>query len=171
MADPLRAPDLEAVTAAFARAAARFVVVGGFAVIANRYVRATRDVDLLIPDDRANDERCVAALVSLRARRARDDRPVDLELLDGSAHLRASTDGGLVDLIREGESPLDYASAARNALRADLGAGPFLVAGLVTIVAMKRLADRPQDRNDLLALEAEHGDLPIVLVPGLDEGA
>lgn len=171
MAHPFRPPDLEAVAGAFSRAEVRFVLVGGFAVVANRHVRATRDVDLLIPDDRANDERCVSALGALRALRARDRRPVDLELLHGSSHLRVDTEGGLVDLIREGEPPLDYASAASHALRADLGTGTFLVAGLVTIVAMKRLADRPQDRNDLLALEAEHGDLPIVPVPGLDEGA
>ncbi len=169
MVEPVRPPDLEAVTGAFAAAGARFVVVGGFAVVANRHVRATRDVDLLIPYDRANDERCVAALSALRALRTRDRRTVALELLAGSSHLRVDTDGGLIDLIREGEPPLDYASAARHALRADLGRGGFLIAGLVTIVAMKRLADRPQDRNDLLALEAEHGELPIVPIPGVDE--
>lgn len=169
MAEPLPAPDLDGVTAAFIATGARFVVVGGFAVIANRYVRATEDVDLLIPDELANDERCAAALGDLAAHRTRDGRPADLTLLAGSPHLRVRTRAGLVDLIREGEPPLDYATAARHALRADLGRGPVLVAGLPTVVAMKRLADRPQDRNDLLALEAEHGDLPLLAVPGLDE--
>ncbi len=168
MAELVPSPDLGAVTAAFVAPAADFVVVGGFAVIANRYVRATQDVDLLIPDDRSNDERCVSALRALRAVRTHDLRPADLELVAASPHLRVHTDAGLVDLIREGEPPLDYAAAARSALSADLGGGAFLIAGLETIVAMKRLADRPQDRNDLLALEAEHGELPIVRIPGLD---
>lgn len=168
MAGRIPPPDLAAVTAAFLAAGVKFVVVGGFAVIANRYVRATQDVDLLVPDDRSNDERCASALRALRAVRTRDGRPADVELVAASPHLRVQTDAGLVDLIREGDPPLGYATAARSALSADLGGGAFLIAGLETIVAMKRLADRPQDRNDLLALESEHGELPIVPVPGLD---
>jgi hypothetical protein len=37
--DPLRAPDLGAITAAFLAAGVEFVVIGGFAVIANRHIR------------------------------------------------------------------------------------------------------------------------------------
>ncbi len=43
------------------------MVIGGFAVIAHDYVRATEDVDLLIPEDEANDQRCEHALSSLEA--------------------------------------------------------------------------------------------------------
>lgn len=169
MAEPVPPPDLDAVAAAFIASAAQFVIVGGFAVIANRYVRATEDVDLLVPEDATNDERCVTALTALGALRTHDRRPVEIEMLAGSSHLRVQSDAGLIDVMREGAPPLDYATAARTALPADLGHGEFLVAGLPTVVAMKRLADRPQDRNDLLALKAEHGELPIVPVPGLDD--
>lgn len=48
-------PDLRGVVAAFVAAQARFVVIGGFAVVAHRRVRATEDVDLLVPEDAAND--------------------------------------------------------------------------------------------------------------------
>ncbi len=44
-----------------------------------------------------------------------------------------------------------------------------MVAGLRTVVAMKRLSGRPRNRNDLAELEAEHGELPIDPVPGLDD--
>jgi hypothetical protein len=167
-ADPLRAPDLAAITAAFLAAGADFVVIGGFAVIANRHIRTTRDVDLLIPDDIANDEACLAALAALRAARERDDVPVTRELLVGTTHLRVSTQAGIVDLVREGVPPLDYATVAASALRADLGAGTFQVAGLASVVGFKRLAGRPQDRADLAELEAIHGTLPIDPIPGLD---
>ena len=86
--DPLRPPDLAAITGAFLSAEAEFVVIGGFAVIANRHVRATQDVNLLIPDDPVNDAACLAALVQLDAVRERDDAPIAAELLDGVAHLR-----------------------------------------------------------------------------------
>lgn len=162
-------PELDRVTAAFIAAGARFVVVGGFAVIAHRHVRATEDVDLLIPDDAGNDARCLVALRALRATRFRDAAVLDDGMLLEQAHLRVLTDGGLVDLIREGEPPLDFASIEPAALRADLGAGEFLISGLRTVVAMKRLAGRPRDLNDLAELEAEHGELPVDPVPGLDD--
>lgn len=161
-------PDLGAVTAALLGGGARFVIIGGFAVIANRYVRATEDVDLLVPDDPDNDRAIVAALAPLAAHRASDERPLDEAILTGAPHLRLTTSAGLIDLLREGPAPLDFATVTSHALTADLGAGPFPVAGLRSLVAFKRLADRPQDRNDLLALEAEHGALPIDPVPGLD---
>jgi hypothetical protein len=41
MSRPLVDPDLAAITAAFLATGARFVVIGGFAVIANSYVRRT----------------------------------------------------------------------------------------------------------------------------------
>jgi len=167
-ADPLHAPDLAAITAAFLAAGAEFVVIGGFAVIANRHIRTTRDVDLLIPDDRANDDACLNALESLDATRERDGAAITPELLVGATHLRVSSRSGIVDLVREGVAPLDYATVARNALQADLGAGPFRVAGLASVVGFKRLASRPQDRADLAELESIHGTLPIDPIPGLD---
>jgi len=143
------------------------VIIGGFAVIANDYVRATEDVDLLVPDDMANDAALDRALLSLDAR-WEDDTPFAAGQLGGRDHSRLYTSAGLVDLLREGVAPLDYQHVAAGALTSDLGDGKFLVAGLESIVAFKRLAGRPRDRNDLLELEQRHGPLPIVPVPGLD---
>ncbi|MBA3328105.1 MAG: hypothetical protein H0T43_07370 [Solirubrobacterales bacterium] len=161
-------PELDAVTSAFLSAGARFVVIGGFAVIAHRYVRATEDVDLLIPADDDNDRRCGAALVALNAVWTLDGRALDPPALTGRAHSRLLTSRGLVDLLREGEAPLDYATVAAGAERADLGDGTFLIAGLRSLVSFKRLADRPRDRLDLEELRALHGGLPMESLPGLD---
>jgi len=146
------------------------VVIGGFAVIAHDYVRATEDVDLLIPADGANDDRLKTALETLGAVWA-DGGGGALESreLTGRAHSRLLTQRGLVDLIREGEPPLDFATVAAGAERAELGAGEFLVAGLKSIVSFKRLADRPRDRLDLEELRARHGELPFEALPGLDD--
>ncbi|MBA2505301.1 MAG: hypothetical protein H0V29_05065 [Thermoleophilaceae bacterium] len=144
-------------------------MIGGFAVIAHRHVRATQDSDFLIPADEANDRLVVAGLRALSAERARDGAGLDLEMLSGADHVRVLTDGGLVDLVREGVPPLDFESVAAGAVRADFETGPFLVAGLAALVGFKRLAGRPQDRRDLEALEEIHGDLPVEPIPGLDD--
>jgi hypothetical protein len=163
-------PDLRACTAALLEAGARFVVIGGFAVIANDYVRATEDVDLLVPDDPANDARVDHALTALHATWL-DGRAFEQGQLTGREHTRLTTDAGLLDLLRDGIAPLDFATVAAGALLADLGDGPFSVAGLESLVAFKRLAGRPRDQLDLLELEARHGPLPIVPLPGVDAGS
>jgi hypothetical protein len=168
MNELLDPPDLEAVTNAFLAANAAFVVIGGFAVIANRYIRATEDVDLLIPDDPDNDRLVLTALHTLNGLRHRDDVSLQEKHLLGQTHLRAKTSAGVVDILRGGLPPLDFDTVRKHAIEANLGTGLFHVAGLASIVGFKRLAGRPQDHNDLLGLEEIHGKLPTDSIPGLD---
>jgi hypothetical protein len=168
MTEPFVAPDLQALAGTLLTGNAQFVVIGGFAVIANRYVRGTEDIDLLIPEDTANDQAIELALEGLDARWFNDDRPLLHGELTGRDHSRLRTPHGMLDLLREGSPPLDFATVREGAVEANLGAGPFHVAGLASLVAFKRLAGRPQDRADLAELEAIHGPLPIQPVPGLD---
>lgn len=151
------------------KAGARFVVVGGFAVIANRYVRATEDIDFLVPDDADNDRRVLMALRALDGVRYRDSEPLRDEHLDGQTHLRATTSAGVIDVMRGGLPPLDFETVAERAMPADFGGVEFLIAGLSSIVGFKRLAGRPRDRNDLEELAEIHGELPSEPIPGLDE--
>lgn len=161
-------PELDVAVAAMVKEGARFVVVGGFAVIANRFVRATEDIDFLAPDDPGNDRRVLAALRSLDGVRLRDSEPLRDEHLIGQTHLRAMTSAGVVDIIRGGLAPLDYDTVEERAMPADYGGVKCLVASLQTIVGFKRLAGRPRDRRDLEELKAFHGELPIEPIPGLD---
>ncbi len=161
-------PELDVAVTAMVAEDARFVVVGGFSVIANRFVRATEDIDFLVPDDPDNDLCVLAALLALDGVRLRDDVPLRDDHLVGQAHLRARTRAGIIDILRGGLPPLDYETVAERAMRADYGGVGFLVAGLASIVGFKRLANRPRDRNDLIGLAEVHGELPIVPIPGLD---
>jgi hypothetical protein len=163
-----RDPELDVAAGALVDAGARFVVIGGFAVIANRFVRATEDVDVLIPDDPSNDRRILAALRVLGAIRQRDEAPLLDEHLLGREHLRVITDAGMIDVIRGGMPPLDFETVATAAMTADYDGLVFPVAGLRSIVGFKRLAGRPQDRQDLERLAEIHGPLPEDPIPGLD---
>jgi hypothetical protein len=160
-------PRLDEAAAAFVAAGAKFVVIGGFAVIANRFVRATEDVDFLVPDDPGNDRRVLAALRELDGVRMRDEAPLAEEHLMGQAHLRALTRAGIIDVMRGGLSPLDFDTVAGEAMNAVYDGLEFPIASLRSIVGFKRLAGRPRDRNDLIGLEEIHGALPNDPLPGL----
>ena len=161
-------PELDVAVSAMVRAGARFVVVGGFAVIANRFVRATEDIDFLVPDDAENDRRIVAALRELNGVRERDQTALLEEHLIGQSHLRSRTRAGLIDILRGGLPPLDFDTVKQRAIQADYEGLRFKLAGLSSIVGFKRLANRARDRNDLIGLEEVHGELPIDPLPGLD---
>jgi hypothetical protein len=167
---PALDPELDVAIFAMLAEHACFVIVGGFAVIANHYVRATQDIDFLVPDDVDNDRRVLAALLKLDGVRLRDDAPLGEEHLLGQTHLRAKTSAGVIDIMRGGLPPLDYETVAAHAIRAEEDGVEFLVAGLTSIVGFKRLAGRPRDRNDLLGLAEIHGELPNDPIPGLDDG-
>jgi Nucleotidyl transferase AbiEii toxin, Type IV TA system len=161
-------PELDVAVAAMVAEDARFVVVGGFSVIANRFVRATEDIDFLVPDDPENDRRVLSALRRLEGVRLRDDEPLKDEHLLNQTHLRAKTSAGVIDVMRGGLPPLDFETVEERAISADYGGVNFLLAGLSSIVGFKRLADRPRDRNDLIGLAEIHGELPVEPIPGLD---
>lgn len=161
-------PELDVAVAAMVAEDARFVVVGGFSVIANRFVRATEDIDFLVPDDPENDQSVLSALRKLDGVRFRDDEPLRVEHLVDQTHLRATTSAGVIDVMRGGLPPLDFETVEERAMPADYGGVEFLVAGLSSIVGFKRLANRPRDRNDLIGLAEIHGELPVEPIPGLD---
>ena len=91
------APDLLGVITAANAADLPYVVIGGFAVIANQYVRATEDVDLLINSDHALDPVLLAFLHAIDAHR--HEQPITLRVLQSAETLRVQTRFGLVDLL------------------------------------------------------------------------
>ncbi len=136
-----------------------YVVVGGVAVNLLGYERATRDIDVMVP---ATPE--AAALIRGSLERLGATRPDGSELpdflFDGTHHIRALTPMGLVDLIPEGESPLSF-DELRAAARPDELHGVIVwTADLAHLVALKRMSDRPRDRDDLERLCEAYGELP-----------
>ena len=114
------APDPVRLARALNDAGARYLVIGGFAVIAHQYVRATEDTDLLVPADADNVAPLRSAFTRLEARvRLTGEAPTEAELAS-AAHLRVETRAGMVDLVREGDPPLDFRSGFDGRLDVEL---------------------------------------------------
>lgn len=139
-----------------------FVLVGGLAVNAWGYLRATRDIDLVPDPDRANLERLERALRELGGK-------VDVggSLLDSSSistFLRTGdrtlvvTDLGQVDVLQGLPQVHRYAVLDSDARAVDLDGLRVRVCSLDHLMEMKRMSKRARDRDDLEALEAAQED-------------
>ncbi len=167
--DELSGPDLNGVVADANAVGLPYVVIGGFSVIANGYLRTTNDSDLLVPDDPDANDGILRFLDRVDATRLYDGKHLTREDISGAEHVRINSRHGIIDIMRGGLPPLDFDTVAQRALSVDIDGQQARVADLRSIVGFKRLANRPRDRNDLLELEALHGSLPIEPIPGLDE--
>jgi hypothetical protein len=165
----IRGPDLAGVVADANEAGLEHVVIGGFAVIAHGYFRATKDSDLLVPDGPETDEAILRFFERIGATRFSDGKVLTAEDVAGAHHLRVDSRHGAIDIMRGGLPPLDYETVAANAVEGSWRDSPFQVASLRSLVGFKRLANRGQDRVDLEKLEQVNGELPSEPIPGLDD--
>lgn len=136
----------------------RFVLVGGLAVNAWGYLRATRDVDFVPDPDPENLARLDSLLRNLGGR-----VDVDGKLLAGSAistFLRTgdralvATELGQVDVLQGLPQVPSFAALEEKAEDVDLDGLVVRVCSLEHLIEMKRSSERTRDREDLAALEA-----------------
>lgn len=136
-----------------------FVVIGGFAVIAHGYVRATKDLDVVPDPDPDNLARLADALSTLNARvRGMEEfdeselpQP-DREGLALGGNFVLDTDGGRLDILQAVEPGLTYDELSRDAVTVEALGRQIRVCGYRDLVAMKTAADRDEDRLDLKRL-------------------
>lgn len=146
-----------------------YVVIGGWAVIAHGYVRATRDIDVLVGDTPAIRCRVTAALAALDATRL-DETVLTGHMAMPDQGWQVDTHLGRVDVLLEGPPPLDLASVKADAQPHVIDGTEVLISGLAHLVAFKRLANRTTDRADLEELERILGrPLPRLALPGIDD--
>ncbi|HEX4837776.1 MAG TPA: hypothetical protein VFV03_04540 [Solirubrobacteraceae bacterium] len=144
-----------------------YVVVGGVAVNLLGRERVTRDVDVLVPATEAQGKAIRRVLEELGATRI-DGAPFPDVWFDGEHHIRARTHLGIIDFIPEGDGPLSWVAVDAEAHPDELHGVLIRRASLGHLVAMKRLANRPRDRQDLERLERIYGSLPDALAEGSD---
>lgn len=133
----------------------RFVVVGGVAVAAHGYVRATIDLDVVPDPDSANIELLAAALTQLGARipsGARFDPATHAIRLRRGANATLTTANGGLDVVQRLAGVPSYAALDARAVDAHVAGVPVRICSLADLRAMKEAAGRPQDLADLANL-------------------
>jgi hypothetical protein len=153
----IRGPNLVGVVADANEAGLEYVVIGGFAVIAHGYFRATKDSDILVPDGADTDEAILRFLERIGASRFTDGKVLGADDMVGAQNLRVESRHGVIDIVRGGLPPLDYETVAAGAVEGSWRGSPFRVASLRTLVGFKRLAGRPGDRVDLESSRSSTG--------------
>lgn len=137
---------------------ARYLVVGGFAVMAAGYARTTEDLDLLVASDLENEKRVFAALASLP-----DQAVKELEVgeLERFAVIRVA-DEIIVDLMSSAGGIRFEETSAETTIR-ELGGVPIPFASPRLLWRMKSVTHREKDELDLAFLRqwfAERGENP-----------
>ena len=137
-----------------------FVLIGGWAVIFHGFVRATKDIDALIPDTPQATNGALAALIEMKATTLNGQAVEKLKTPFASGGIRVQTEYGKLDLLLEGESPLTFEEVSSSAEKGTLFDMEVPIVDLPHLVAFKRLANRQQDKVDLMELAARLGELP-----------
>jgi hypothetical protein len=139
-----------------------FVAIGGLAVMFHGYVRATKDLDIVPSPDPGNLRRLYAAVSALGGEPGEigDFRPEEMpvqwgpDALDQGGNWVLLTSAGRMDILQWVEPIESWDELRKRAVDAELrGVGRVLFASYEDLVAMKRQANRPQDRLDLERLE------------------
>lgn len=148
-----------------------FVLIGGFAVAVQGFVRATKGVDVVPRSTRENYTRLWDALASIDARPAEAvdfgavEMPVAFSLeglIEGGGNWIVYTTLGRIDLmpyVEDADGELPYEELRERADEVSLPevGHPILVASVDDLIAMKEHAGRDQDRIDATALRMAHG--------------
>jgi hypothetical protein len=155
---------LEPIFEALNRAGVRYVVVGGVAVVLHGFARLTGDLDLAVDLSPGEARKAIDTLLDLgfrsrvpvlatdfadaqcRATWMREKAMRVFPLWDPANPLRQ------VDLFVE--NPMPFGDLWKRAQIIDLDTTTVRIASIPDMIAMKRLAGRPQDLSDIEALDA-----------------
>lgn len=146
--------DLRALVESLRDHGVRFVVIGGVAVGAHGYVRATEDLDMVPEPDPANIDRLIDVLSTLEATLpTAEGRPFDPSsdagVLRRGGNITADTKFGGLDVVQRADGVPAYSALYSQAIETDLLGIPVQVCSLAQLREMKRAQGRAQDRADL----------------------
>jgi predicted nucleotidyltransferase len=154
-ANPLRLREL---LERLVEAEVRFVLVGGLAVNAWGYLRATRDVDVVPDPDPGNLKRLDTLLRDLGGKVDVGGRLLGSDAI--SSFLRTGdrtlvqTELGQIDVLQGLPQVPRFDDLEKQARDVDIEGLTIRVCSLDHLLDMKRASDRPRDHEDAEALEA-----------------
>lgn len=154
---PLEA-DLVALCRELNQRGARYIVVGGFAVITAGLPRVTGDIDLMVAVDRENEAKVFSALSTLPDNAVRELQPGELR----QYNVIRVADEILVDLMRSAGG-IEYEEASKNVVVREIQGVPIPFASPRLLWRMKVVTHREKDAGDLAFLRywfKEHGEEP-----------
>ena len=142
----------------------RYVVVGGLAVVLHGHARLTADVDLVVDLEPGEAKKAMDALSNLGLRPRAPVQPA--QFADPAMRASWIRDKGMqvfslwdpsnpmreVDVFVQ--HPIPFEDLWRRSESLDLGTTAVRVAAISDLISLKRLAGRPEDLQDIRALEA-----------------
>ena len=164
----MKVADLETIFAALQDSGARYLLVGGLAVIAHGYIRTTEDVDLVLDLGSPSTSKALAALERLGYRPLIPVRMKDFADPEQRKDWIENRHMKVFNLVsdRFPEASIDIFPQAPFVFEAEFAAAtwkeisPSLripVVSISTLIAMKTRAGRPQDQVDIDKLRRLHG--------------
>ena len=151
--------DVEGLLAALEGAEVHFVVIGGFAVGAHGYPRATKDLDIVPDPEPENLKRLAAALSDLNASVLGMEEFAEEEVVQPDAaglemggNFVLATSRGRLDIMQLIGPDLEYADLDAAAVEDEVFGHQVRFCGFEHLIAMKETAGRPEDEIDLLRL-------------------
>ena len=151
--------DAASLLAALHAGGVKFIVVGGLAVGAHGYPRATKDIDV-VPDPSPDNLRRLASVLDeieyeiVGSDEFESDELVqpDLEGLLGGGSWVLRTRFGRLDILQHLEPEIDFDELASDAISDQVFGQEGRFCGSRHLVAMKEAAGRDQDLVDLARL-------------------
>jgi hypothetical protein len=162
--------DPRDLVAALTGAGIDYVVIGGFAVGAHGYVRATKDLDIVPSSDYENLVRLAELLRQLDAvlYGIGDFEPGEFpfdpldprQLAEGGNFLLITRHGRLdmMQWVPGIDNDDAYGHLRKTAIETALGGHRVFVCSRADLITMKQTASRPQDLEDLRALGEDPGE-------------
>lgn len=150
-----------------------FIVVGGYAVAAHGYVRATKDIDICPDPDEENLLRLAAALEQLQAEptglddfaEGEFDLKPNLEGLRYGGNWTLRTKYGRLDVMQHiaglGSDGGGWKELSRQAVTRKFLGHECLFCSYDDLIRMKRSAGRPQDEVDIQSLNAARSEAEV----------
>lgn len=137
---------------------ARYIVIGGFAIIAAGLPRMTADIDLLVAADAENEANVFSALSTLPDNAVSELQPGELQ----KHNVIRVADEFLIDLMRSA-CGIEYAEAAKEVVMREVRGVSIPFASPPLLWRMKVNTHREKDVGDLFFLRhwfAERGEEP-----------